>query len=195
MPSPPESTNGWLDLVLKSLAVFGAIGGCIAAFWTRLASAVLAARAAHSLAGVFGEEAGPEIQRLFAIIARSDGEQQLRQRVVESHLKIGVYECDLSGKCIWCNPYLAELFGLDSERMRGYGWLSAIVPDERIDVQKRWRISVDQGIPYDDTYTIENQRTMKRVRCRSRADLVKADSEPLCYVGWVKVVPIPENKE
>lgn len=181
----PEPINAWLELVLKSLAVLGFIGGVLAALWTRLGRAIVAFRAAHSIADIFGDAAGTEIQRLFAIIARSDGEQQLRQRVVESRLKIGVYECDLDGRCSWANPYLSELFGVDAANMRGYGWMSAIVPEDRIAAQKRWRISVENGIPYEDTYVVENRRTATRYRCTTRAELVTSDGEPLCFVGWV----------
>lgn len=190
MPGTPTPANDWLELVIKSVAVLGLAGGLLAALRTRIARAVAAVRAAHSLAGIFGDDAGTEIQRLFAIIARSDGEQQLRQRVVESHLRIGVYECDLDGKCLWANPYLAELFGLDEQDMHGYGWLSAIVKEERVAAQKRWRTSIEHGIPYDDAYTIENKRTSSRFRCHTRAELVKADGEPLCFIGWVTIAKI-----
>lgn len=183
----PEPANEWLELVLKSVAVLGIAGGLFAALRVRVARAFTAARAAHSLADIFGDNAGSEIQRLFAIIARSDGEQQLRQRVLESHLRIGVYECDLDGKWLWVNPHLAEMFGIDERNMRGYGWLSAIVPEERVTAQKSWRTSIEHGIPYEDIYTVENQRTRSRVRCRTRAELVKSDDVPLCFVGWVTI--------
>lgn len=187
MSGTPSPINGWLDVVLKSVAVLGLAGGLLAVLRSRIGRAIAAARAAHSLAGVFGDGAGSEIQRLFAIIARSDGEQQLRQRVIESHLRIGVYECDLDGKCLWSNPYLAELFGIDERYMHGYGWLSAVIKEERVAVQKRWRTSVENGIPYDDIYTVENKRTQTRHRCRTRAELVRADGEPLCFIGWVTI--------
>lgn len=183
----PEPVNEWLEFVLKSLAVLGAVGGVVAALWARIGRAIVAVRAAHSLGAVFGDSAGAEIQRLLAIIARSDGEQQLRQRVIESRLRIGVFESDLDGRCVWCNPFLAELFGIDADNMRGYGWLSGLVPDDRVTAQKRWRVSVEHGIPYEDTYTVENKRTSTRYRCQTRAELVTADDEPLCFIGWVIV--------
>lgn len=109
---------------------------------------------------------------------------------VRSHLTreacpYAMYECSPDGKCVWVNEALCNLFGMEEERMMGYGWLEAIEDSERIDSMKAWQQAIENNIPYSSSYTVVNQRTGERYRCRTRANGYKHEGKTLLYAGTV----------
>jgi hypothetical protein len=90
------------------------------------------------------------------------------------------------GKCLWSNDFLNEFFGLDSSKMKGYGWLSVVDSQDRDNVYEVWTCSIKNGTPYSCQYNITNQRTGEKSLIEAFATAVLNDSDKIvCYVGWV----------
>lgn len=100
----------------------------------------------------------------------------------------GIYEADTtSGDCLWVNPALSEMFGLDANNMLGRGWLRAVNPSEREGVWLRWWESLKNGIPFEAEYEVHNARTRERFRVSTA--IIKSivrENKPVTHIGIVK---------
>ncbi len=142
------------------------------------------AKASQDLTEHFGENPGKALKFLASRLTEENGKLKLRLDIHEEYLEIGIYICDPHGKCIWANKNLADLFGVNTEDMRGYGWLASI--ENKEDALKRWVFSVNNKIPYRDSYIVENQRTKEKIYCMTRAEPSIVEDVLLGYVGFVK---------
>lgn len=170
-----ERAVGWL----------AAAGGIAVAARKRITAIVRALVIADDFHTQFGAEAAATIREILDDVTRSQTVQQLRQRIAERHLRVGVYVCGPDGRCNWSNEWLAEAFGIDRDQMRGYGWLNAIATDERMQAIERWKYAVNNGTPYVDEYTITNTRSGKTWRAQTEAFAIQEQGGVVCYVGYV----------
>ena len=133
----------------------------------------------------FGSNAATAIIESLRERTRDGAIREVRLTLLEESLGAGIYVCDpVTGKCLNCNTALAELFGLDIGAFRDFGWLCAILPDDRIAVYDRWTACVKNTIPYEYSYRVKNQRTGREFRVLTRAyPAVLRDGTLLCYVG------------
>ena len=61
------------------------------------------------------------------------------------HLPIGVFETDASGACRYVNARMCEFLGMSSVAALGYGWTSAVHPEDRDRVTSAWHDAVRDG--------------------------------------------------
>ena len=80
-----------------------------------------------------------------------------------------IYECDTDGCCTYANRALCDLFGIEQAAMMGNGWLTAIDHEHRAEVFEVWAHAASHGIPYENDYTVVNQRAHTRLKCRTYA--------------------------
>ena len=110
-----------------------------------------------------------------------------RVSISEQWLKIGVYICNKEGECTWTNEYLNNIFGLDSQDMLGFGWLSSIYKDDRKRVNEEWLYAIRNNIPYDSTYFVVNNRDNLLISVKAKAlAVVDNDDEVQCYIGYLR---------
>lgn len=151
--------------------------------WYRVVYRAL--RFSNAIHGHFGSNAATAIIESLSERTRDGAIREVRLTLLEESLGAGIYVCDhITGKCLNCNTALSDLFGIDQADFRDFGWLSAIVPDDRIAVYKRWAACVKNTIPYEYSYRVKNQRTGREFRVMTRAyPAVLRDGTLLCYVG------------
>ena len=144
-----------------------------------------AMRFSNAIHSHFGTNAATAIIESIRERTRDGAIREVRLTLLEESLGAGIYVCDpVTGACLNCNTALSELFGLDQMSFRDFGWLSAIVPDDRIAAHERWTACVRNKIPYECEYRIRNQRTGREFRVMTRAyPAVLKDGTLLCYVG------------
>jgi len=170
----------------------GIIAGAVAAvsgsvwavfrFGARLGRVLPISDRLHDLFGV------NPVEQLHELVSKAHGrigEIEIRQRIAERHLAIGVYVCDPSGDCEWANDYLCESFGIDSLEMRGFGWLSALHRDDRERVHREWMRSIEHHLPYLDQYTVVPRDGQAEWKAISEAWPVMSGTTIVCYVGYV----------
>ena len=58
-------------------------------------------------------------------------DSERRFRTLAAFSPVGIFENDAQGRCIYVNERCCELTGLTLEQMTGFGWSSAIHPDDR----------------------------------------------------------------
>ena len=151
-----------------------------------------AMRFSNAIHSHFGTNAATAIIESIRERTRDGAIREVRLTLLEESLGAGIYVCDpVTGACLNCNTALSELFGLDQMSFRDFGWLSAIVPDDRITVHERWTACVRNKIPYECEYRTRNQRTGREFRVMTRAyPAVLKDGTLLCYVGTCEEVTV-----
>ena len=137
---------------------------------------------------LFGDTPANSIKTLHDNIQKANNILEVRMRISERYLKIGIYVCDLEGKAIWLNDVICEMFGLDSRSMLGFGWLQAIHDSDRERVHEEWLYSIDKQIAYHTSYTICNHRTNTSMCVDTCAlAIVNEHGKPVCYVGYLEI--------
>ena len=182
-----------MDDALGALELIVVIGGAVSViagaawvaiqFGRRLCRVLPAIDGLHEL---FGDNPIEELHRLCVDTRASVGEIEIRQRIAERHLTIGVYVTDTAGRCTWANDYLCDAFGIDSSDMRGFGWLSAILENERFRVHQVWSSAVENQLPYEQHYTVAPRDGRANWRAYTEAWPVRVAEKIICYVGYVR---------
>jgi PAS domain-containing protein len=136
---------------------------------------------------LFGEKAADKIKEQENKIWDEVQKLSIRLDIHERYLSIGLFICEPEeGKCIWTNEYLNNLFGIDSQHMRGFGWMAAIKPEDKERVYKLWSYSIENNIPYECSYFIDNQRTKQHTEITAHSIAVIDDeNEVVCYIGYI----------
>jgi PAS domain S-box-containing protein len=72
-----------------------------------------------------------------------------RYRLIGEAIAYGVWATDAAGKATYISPSFCELVGKSFEEIRDFGWLDALVPEQREEVARLWLQSVDTGEPFE----------------------------------------------
>lgn len=135
----------------------------------------------------FGDFPAQKIKELHNTIARSSDTLELRQSISEKHIGIGIYICEAeTGRCLWSNEYLNELFEMDSVDMKGYGWAAPICNEDSSRILDVWRAAVKNNNPYYATYKVKGKISGRIKEVTTHAIAVTDDNKQiLCYVGYL----------
>lgn len=179
-----------LELVLDNYGTITLIG-------TSILSAVIFIRkkARHAISSIntmsqfttiFGDSPAKTIKDLHDSIRQSADIMSIRQEIHEKHLQVGIYICEpKNGRTLWSNEYINDLFGLDSQEMKDFGWLRAVPFEQRAKVHDNFSLSIKNKTPLQCTYTIINDKTKREFTIETDAFPVLNNNEVTCYVGLV----------
>lgn len=135
---------------------------------------------------IFGDSPAEKIRDTQDLYDAAKGLLEARVSISEQWLKIGVYICDKDGACTWTNEHINNIFGLDSQNMLGFGWLSSIDQNDRKRVNEEWLYSIHNKIPYTSSYLIRNTRDNLLISIKTKAlAVVDSDDEVHCYIGYL----------
>lgn len=170
---------------LYGVAFAGVLGSAYGAWRLFRARVLFVIRAADAVRRVYGDDAEAVVEYWYAR-QKTIAIQDVRQRLLESHLGFSVFVCDSDGRCEFVNEELAEMFGIDAAACSGFGWLEAVDPNDRKIVHETWMFCVTNKIPYEKGYRLVNRRSGEHLRVVARAyPVVRHSGEILCYVGTV----------
>lgn len=180
-----------IELFLKHYATISVISSTLigSIYFLRkwISNGIKSIKLSISFYEYFGDFPAKKIKEVHDAIVRSCNTLDLRQQIADTHIKIGVYICEVeTGKCTWTNYFLNQLFEMDSIDMKGYGWGSAILNDDRINTLDIWRAAVKNRDPYYATYKIKGKISgkIKEVTTHAIAAL-DDDGQIICYVGYL----------
>lgn len=171
-----------LEWGLSLVGAFAAASGVLWAVYRFGGQVVRAWRAMDRLHVEFGDDPIGKLLDIVHDIEASHGEFEIRQRIAERHLEIGIYVCQTDGKCTWTNDWLASAFDIDSKDMLGWGWLAAIDKSDQERVHEHWTKAVKEELPYSEEYWVDGER---RWYAHTEAWPVKRRGKIICYVGNV----------
>lgn len=145
---------------------------------------MLAAHAtAEDISKAFGAEAGKKLRGIVSDLAHKADICELKHRINEEHLRVGVYVCDSFGRCEYVNPVLCDLFGMQSDAMKGYGWLAPVKDAHRVHAD--WKFAVQYGTPYRATYVVAVDGRPE-LEVYTEAFPVQEDGQVVKFLGVVK---------
>lgn len=136
---------------------------------------------------IFGDSPAEKLKAVHDAITKSCSIFEIRQSIIENHLQMGIYFCDSeTGHCFWTNEYLNELFGLDSQAMKDFGWMRSIHEDDRDRVHRVWIDALKDRTPYLCRYRLVSHRSGIEKKVETYAIAVMDDNKKiLFYVGYV----------
>jgi PAS domain S-box-containing protein len=139
----------------------------------------------------FSSNGGKSIKDQITRIDDNTRLSELRSKLVATTLlTTGSFECSPDGLLTWGNKALCDLLGLSYDELLGKGWLSAVDEEERADVWFQWMENVENGIPHESIFTVNNQKTGESFLCRSNAFTHKTiDGRILGYYGTIIRLP------
>ncbi len=79
--------------------------------------------------------------QMLDVIEREDAqlrESEEKFRMISASSKVGIFQLDLDGNCIYANEELASITGLSISQIMADNWLSCIHPDDRPVVDSKW---------------------------------------------------------
>lgn len=190
-----SKTVGACTVLLVALAAMSRFcQKCYRWFWPKMQSWGKNMAMAEDLRRNFGDDVGGKLRDILTKYSVTIGQLEMRLTTLETQAGIGVYACDANtGECRVSNPVLAEMFGLSREEMKGWGWTVAVVNAEA--VRQKWITACRLGVPYHDTYEVENQRTKERFFVQTAAYLPNDPYDSTTYSGWVKRVETNVRKK
>lgn len=135
----------------------------------------------------FGDFPASKIKELHNTITRCSNTLELRQSISEKHIGIGIYICEAeTGRCLWSNDLLNELYEMDSSDIKGFGWAGTIVESDSIRILDIWRAAVKHNNPYYATYKIKGRISGRTKEVTTHAIAVTDESgQIMCYVGYI----------
>lgn len=136
---------------------------------------------------LYGDDPAEKIKNTQELHRYAKDLLSVRVSISEQWLKIGVYICNKEGECTWTNEYLNNMFGLDSQDMLGFGWLTSIHRDDRKRVNEEWLYSINNSIPYDSSYLVINTRDNLIISVKTKAlAVIDSNEEVQCYIGYLR---------
>lgn len=180
-----------VDFLLKHYATLSVICptilGIIYFFRKWFTNGIKSIKLSNSFHELFGDFPAKKIKELHNTISRSSNTLELRQSISEKHIGIGIYICEAeTGRCLWSNELLNELFEMDSSAMKGYGWASPIYGSDSADILDIWREAVKNNNPYYATYKIQGRISGKIKEVTTHAIAVLDENgQIMCYVGYL----------
>lgn len=70
---------------------------------------------------------------------------EARYQTLAESAPVGIFQTDAAGGVIFANARFASIAGLAPERLMGNGWLDAVHPQDRPQVEADWRRGLEQG--------------------------------------------------
>ena len=76
-------------------------------------------------------------------------DSELRFRGLAMRAPVGIYRCDLGGRCTFANEEWCRLAGVTAEEALGPGWLQALHPDDRPRCRQLWQDASSCGSEWE----------------------------------------------
>jgi PAS domain-containing protein len=186
-----EQFERWLTALLSILGGFSALVGMGYVAWRYFRRAYRVWLSIDHLHSEFGADPVKRLAEIIRGMEADSSEIELRQRITETHLGIGVYSCSGDGRCTWANNTLVEGFGIDSTEILGFGWTAAIDENDRERVIKKWMQAVKDVLPYKEHYRVIPPNGLKPWNAVTEAWPVVASGtgKLICMIGYVKRIP------
>jgi PAS domain S-box-containing protein len=136
------AAGGLLFFTMESMLLYGSFTVALALVAAAFAQAPASSRVSLVL-GVLTVQTVLAISAYGRVIAQRAllgefKESERRFRSLAMGAPVGIYRCDLLGKCTFANQEWCELAGMRAEEAMGQGWAAAIHPDDRERCSKLW---------------------------------------------------------
>lgn len=110
-------------------------------------------------------------------------ESEVRFRALSDSARIGIFQVQTDGTCVYTNAYWQALAGLSWEESLGEGWVQAIHPADRASVIADWKASMQDASEFTKEFRLRTpQGLVSWIFCHAGA-MRSATGEMMGYVG------------
>lgn len=114
-------------------------------------------------------------------LARSEA----RYRELAALAPVGIFESDASGACTFVNQTWLSITGLSYREALGWGWTTALHPDDVARVESSWRVAAREGREWNEAYRYRRADGTEQW-VSGRATALRADDGSVTgYLGTV----------
>lgn len=97
-----------------------------------------------------------------------------------------LFKTDVNGGCSWINVAYSEVTGKSIEDLKGVGWLSVVLPEDRAALVESWAEAVKDGRRFDHTFSIINKDQGQKIKIRCKAYPIILKGSIAGYLGgWI----------
>ena len=127
------------------------------------------------------------------ISRRTKAEKSIREseelfRLLSAAAPIGIVRCDREGRIVYANQRWGEMTGRTSDSALGFGWMDALHPEDRGNVERRWKTGIELGTEIkDETRFITPDGRVVWIQWQTRV-LRGPDGAPIGFVGVLEDV-------
>ena len=127
------------------------------------------------------------------ISRRLKAEKSIREseelfRLLSAAAPVGIVRCDREGRIVYANQRWGEMTGRAPESALGFGWVEAIHPEDRENLEKMWNAAVKLGTEaHDETRFVTPDGTIVWIQWQSRV-LRGPDGTPIGFVAVLEDV-------
>ncbi|MDE2388436.1 MAG: PAS domain S-box protein [Betaproteobacteria bacterium] len=120
--------------------------------------------------------------------------EQLFRSLTEA-APVGIFRTDATGQCLYVNERWCEVTGLDAAAALGYGWMTAIYPEDQEKVRNEWNKAVQQQQRFSSEYRFQvKQHTTTWILGQAQAECDQ-NGEVRGYVGTITDITDQKMKE
>jgi two-component system, sensor histidine kinase and response regulator len=114
---------------------------------------------------------------------KSISESEELFRLLSSAAPVGIVRCDREGRIVYANQRWGEMTGRAPDSALGFGWMDAIHPEDRENVERAWKAAVELGTEVkEETRFITPDGTIVWIQWQSRV-LRGPDGAPIGFVS------------
>jgi diguanylate cyclase (GGDEF)-like protein/PAS domain S-box-containing protein len=87
--------------------------------------------------------------QMLEMIEREDAslrESEEKFRLISESSRVGIFQLDRGGKCVYANEEMSKITGLSSEQLMADGWLNTVHPDDRRRISDQFQVLFQKGI-------------------------------------------------
>lgn len=106
---------------------------------------------------------------------------------------IAIYTTDIEGKCIYANKTWLEIADMNLEEALGDGWMNAIHPEGKKQVERNWKKSIQSGGKWQYEYRFINKHKKVTWVQGAAKELFNEENKLIGYLGTN--INITEQKE
>lgn len=111
-----------------------------------------------------------------------------RNKALLMNIHYPIFETDIEGNCVFVNNAYCMMTGRDFDTSRNNGWMTSVAKEDRESVYKAWNCSIEEGIEFDETYTIIHaDGTRYSVRCNT-VRMFDEQRKLLGYMGFITIL-------
>jgi PAS domain S-box-containing protein len=108
------------------------------------------------LATEFSPNGGSSLKDSLNRIELKQAANENATNFIISSLDIPMFKTDSEGTCIWASTAYCNLSGMNLEELLGWGWLSAIHPEDLEGVRSQWLVCVSEKRLFESRFKVRH---------------------------------------
>lgn len=99
---------------------------------------------------------------MLAVIEREDAnlrESEEKFRLISASSKVGIFQLEINGNCIYANDELSSITGLTNKHILAENWLTTIHPDDMSVFTVKWNTMLKDNLAIDINCRLKNGET------------------------------------